>query len=132
MKKLLFTPFLLLLFSCKEQEPLEKEPAVLCKYMSYELYRNEQGLDTINFFDQAGQKQGHWIIFEDTQKHTSYTRSAPAKSGEKTPQSITSPIRTILEEGFYENDIRVGYWKKYNENGNVTDSVFYKEGMALN
>lgn len=40
-------------------------------------------------------------------------------------------IRNKLEEGYYRFDKKVGFWKFYNEEGTLKDSVEYKNDMSI-
>jgi antitoxin component YwqK of YwqJK toxin-antitoxin module len=54
-----------------------------------------------NFIDQNGLKQGHWI----------YTNAEKQLPGYRDDQ--------LVEEGYFKDNLRVGVWKKYYENGNL-------------
>jgi antitoxin component YwqK of YwqJK toxin-antitoxin module len=56
--------------------------------------------DTINRIDEQNQKQGYWATYsEDSLK--------------------------ILEEGFYKDNVRVGVWKQYLEDGTISSEITY-------
>ena len=42
--------------------------------------------------------------------------------------------REKTEEGFYKDNQKTGYWKNYNRNGTLKDSVLFENGIpkALN
>ncbi len=39
-------------------------------------------------------------------------------------------INAVDSEGYYKNNIKTGYWKKYSYNGETIDSVLYENGIA--
>lgn len=59
--------------------------------------------DTVNKTDVNGHKQGRWIITE----------------------------RIIIEEGSYKDNKREGFWKHYNSDGSIKDSIEYKNDVPL-
>jgi antitoxin component YwqK of YwqJK toxin-antitoxin module len=95
--------------------------------VSFELYKD----DTINL-NIDGIKQGHWIIFENSiQNNTAYTKSAPTHSEEdQQPKSLTG-LGSPLEEGYYKDGKKQGFWKYYNVDGNLKDSVEYKDDQVV-
>lgn len=70
----------------------------------YKYYQITLEHDTINVVDFNDKKQGLWITFK--------------------PLNITEPI-TKLEEGYYKDDKKIGYWKYYKD-GVLSDSVLMK------
>lgn len=55
----------------------------------------------LNYIDENGMKQGHWI----------YTNAEKKLPGYRDDQ--------LVEEGYFKDNLRVGVWKKYYENGNL-------------
>ena len=53
-------------------------------------------------------KDGHWIIFD-------ITKNANEKVN-----------RIKLEEGYYRKNKKIGFWKSYNKDGTLKDSIEYK------
>lgn len=66
-------------------------------------------------YDKQKIKHGHWISFGVT-----VTKIADDKV-----------IRTKLEEGYYRFNKKVGFWKFYNEDGSLKDSIEYKNDVAV-
>ena len=100
---------LFLIQSCGES----KEPAArecLFRGGSYELI----GHDTINLIDCDSIKQGHWIVH----KYAVLNKQI-------------GPERIVDEKGFYKDNKKQGFWKKYSTTGEVLDSVEYKDGVAV-
>ncbi len=106
MNKLLSILLLFLLAACSDagQKSVKSEASSPKKKEVYKYYQITLEQDTINIVDFNDKKQGLWITYK--------------------PLNITEPI-TKLEEGYYKDDKKVGYWKYYKE-GVVTDSVLMK------
>jgi hypothetical protein len=89
-----------------------------CCLGNYELSPFKEG-DTINRRYHHNQvKHGHWI-------------TKVLISGNETSRSFayTSQMRWAkVEEGMYRYGKRVGYWRNYNKDGTLRDSVEYKKG----
>jgi len=66
-------------------------------------------------YDKQKIKHGHWISFG-----VSVTKTANEKV-----------IRTKLEEGYYRYNMKVGFWKFYNQDGSLKDSIEYKNDIAV-
>lgn len=83
---------------------------------SHNCYMREFGLapngDTINKIDCNGFKQGHWInshfAVPDGQRNASWVK---------------------VEEGEYKDNNKQGYWKRYNPEGDIIDSIRYKNDI---
>ncbi|HWY09777.1 MAG TPA: hypothetical protein VN026_00555 [Bacteroidia bacterium] len=101
---------LFLIQSCSEN----KEPAArVCRGGSYEL-SFKTGKDTFNLIDCENNKQGHWVIFKWVVLNKQ-----------------NGPERIADEEGFYKDNKKQGFWKKFSPIGKVLDSVEYKDGVAI-
>ena len=115
MKTKLFFILAIILFliqSCGES----KEPAAgECRLHggSYELVGHDT-INLINLIDCDSIKQGHWIVH----KYAVLNKQI-------------GPERIIDEEGFYKDNKKQGFWKKYSNAGKVLDSVEYKDGVAV-
>ena len=68
------------------------------------------GQDTQNKVDANGRKQGYWKVTANPSKHDGY------KAG------------SVVEEGEYSNNRRVGVWKHYWPNGNLKSQISYERG----
>jgi len=64
--------------------------------------------DTINMIYADGSKEGHWI-------------SSVWSNGS----------RVKMEEGYYKDNKKEGYWKFFNKDGSLKDSVEYKNDVAI-
>ena len=60
-------------------------------------------------------KSGHWISYGFTLK--------------KTVDNKTERVK--IEEGYYRNNKKTGFWKFYNEDGTLKDSVEYKDDVPV-
>lgn len=69
-----------------------------------------QTLDTINFVDSNGKKQGQWIVTGKDKQGTCY------KSDQK------------IETGKYKDDRKTGVWTEYFCNGNIKNILTFKNG----
>lgn len=76
----------------------------VAKIVSYEVLENG---DTINKLDQNKHKQGKWLIFNE------------GKYGEP----------SLYEYGSYANNIRVGKWNVYDNDGRVVSEENFKSGI---
>lgn len=110
-KNYIFFVSLLINFSCgnSEESSVYTEP-----------YLNERGewqqdarpADTVNLTDANGLKQGKWVVF----------RQADEKSVTK--------MNSLDSVGYYKDNKKTGYWKKYSLRGEKVDSVFYEGGIV--
>ncbi len=66
-----------------------------------------QDTSKTNYIDENGLKQGHWI----------YTNAEKHLPGYRDDQ--------LVEDGFFKDNLRVGIWKKYYENGNLEFELTY-------
>ncbi len=66
--------------------------------------------DTLNKINEAGRKHGWWRIMAPVAEKPGYAEGA------------------LIEEGRYENNKRVGLWKRYWPNGNVMSEITYQNG----
>jgi hypothetical protein len=103
---ILFSITLLSIQSCDNKNEVSGHPY----FKSFEI--SLMNGDTINLIDYKGRKQGHWIItkFAILNKHN------PAE-----------PVR--FEEGFYKDNKKEGFWRKFSNVGDQTDSTFYENGI---
>jgi hypothetical protein len=87
--------------ACNEKNP---RPTVVA---SYEI---SVGKDTINFTDQNGFKQGHWVVrdYINAKEHQ-------------------APL--IIESGDYKNNMKQGVWHYYDSTGKINRSVKYLNDM---
>lgn len=60
-------------------------------------------------------KNGHWITFGLT----------------FTENSNNNTHRIKVEEGYYKRNKKVGFWKLFNEDGTIKDSLEYKSDVPL-
>lgn len=92
--------------------------------VSYEL--NILGnLDTINkVYGKENIKHGHWITFGMIIPK----EKRALNSKENSDKNI---IRAKLEEGFYRNNKKEGFWKFYNNDGSFKDSIEYKNDVVV-
>ena len=60
-------------------------------------------------------KEGHWITFGFT----------ASKTGDNKADRIK------IEEGYYRKNKKVGYWKTFNDDGTLKDSVAYQNGVPV-
>lgn len=116
------------------------------------------GKDTINLVDQAGKKQGPWIIFGKDKGGPCYQPEQKAEEGKYqenrksgqwveyycsgTPKSKVTFVNgrpdgyaityhengKVAEEGIWKNNRWVGNYKMYYENGNVQHDFVFNEG----
>lgn len=70
--------------------------------------------DTVNVIDCNQKKQGHWIITKIVVLNKKYG-----------PQIVWS------EDGYYIDGKREGFWKTYDDRGNVKDSINYKNDKIV-
>jgi len=66
-------------------------------------------------YDKEKIKHGHWIAFG-----AAVTKTMNDKV-----------VRTKIEEGYYRFNKKVGFWKFYNEDGTLKDSIEYKNDIAV-
>jgi antitoxin component YwqK of YwqJK toxin-antitoxin module len=78
--------------------------------LSLEGIQAQNSAASINKKDSTGFKQGKWVITGEMRKDTAYSASS------------------IIEEGSYENDRKVGLWTRYYPNGNVQSKINYVNG----
>ncbi len=72
------------------------------------------GNDTsINYIDEKGHKQGHWIITNNTTHLPGY--------GD----------RAKVEEGYYKDGKKEGEWTEYNADGSTRSKVIYKDDSLV-
>ena len=77
--------------------------------------------DTINKTLENGIKVGHWISFDWI-----------IPKGKEPNAAAVRVVRAKLEEGFYKNNKKEGFWKFYDkDNGTFKDSVEYKNDIAV-
>ena len=130
MKTKIITSLLPIVFfliqSCRENNTHTSKPY---RGASFELSM-QTGRDTINLTDCDSLKQGHWITFTTTVIH--HTLYAQSTGNTFIKKSITSdPERVKIEEGYYKDNKKQGFWKKYSPAGELLDSVEYKDGVAV-
>ena len=101
----------LLTQSCGDKKQISDQPNGRCIY-SWELVSGCK--DTVNLTDCNKKKQGHWII---------------RKWAVVNKKNGAEPVWS--EEGYYVDNKREGYWKKYSETGEITDSVNYKNDAIV-
>lgn len=95
-------------------------------YASYELTGPEGKLDTMNLIDCEKKKQGKWVLIKPVIFKNSISPSDTKESIKKKLVYIT------VEEGYYKDDKKTGYWKYYNlDDGSLKDSVLYKNGEEV-
>jgi hypothetical protein len=82
---------------------------------SYEILENGEYINCR--FGKDKIRHGHWIT---------YVLIVP--EGSKTNKMV----RAKMEEGYYHWNKRVGFWKIYNQDGTIRDSLEYKNGIAVN
>ena len=102
---------------CEEQLNLFT-PACLS---SFEFYSLDGKLDTINRMYSDSSKHGHWITYE-------LVKAVPAENESSKVNSKPELMRVKTEEGYYFNNKKVGYWKNFNREGKIVDSIFYGDG----
>ena len=66
-------------------------------------------------YSKGGIKDGHWIIFG-----LNFVKTADGKTN-----------RAKIEEGYYRKNKKIGFWKFYNADGTLKDSVEYKNGVLV-
>lgn len=71
------------------------------------------------------------IYGEDHIKHGRWVTYALNLSKEKPTTDNAKTIRIKTEEGYYRNNKKVGFWKFYNEDGTLKDSIEYKSDVPL-
>jgi len=84
--------------------------------------------DTINYMDINGLKQGHWIVYEVGLSNVNLGITHSPDSTGKSPAdnwNADASGRLKIEEGSYEDDKKVGFWKSFTRNGTVKDSTLY-------
>lgn len=119
--KYLSLSILLVLISCQNENELQK-PLGEC---SYELRQVDQKMDTFNLI-YDGLKQGPWIVYKDIIPKSSILLT----DNTKTLQGKI--VRRTLEEGYYKDNKKEGYWKfYYEEDGSLKDSVLFKNGEIV-
>lgn len=69
--------------------------------------------DTINIIDCKGLQQGHWIISKVIM--TDKTHAKMIK----------------IEEGFFRDNKKEGFWKFFNTDGSIKDSLEYKDDVPM-
>ncbi len=82
------------------------------KVKSYELHIG----DTINRIDEAGKKQGRWIVYGRDKRGWTH-RLFNSKQ--------------IVEEGYYLDDKKTKTWKTYHHTNKLKSEVNYKEGVPM-
>lgn len=119
--KYLSLAFTFALMACENKNELGR-PLGEC---SYELVRVNQKMDTINLtYD--GQKQGRWLVFKNIIPKSSILPT------DNTKILQSKIVRRTMEEGYYKDNKKVGYWKIYNEeDGSLKDSVLFQNGELI-
>ncbi len=80
--------------------------------------------DTINkAYGSAKVKQGHWIIYE--------LIGDKEWSGERVNAKTNKLERIKTEDGYYRNNKKEGYWKRYNKDGTIKDSLQYENDIVV-
>lgn len=113
---LFYTVILFLIQSCSNNTKVAEKKGIHLKSVpcrkSWEMFGGSK--DTINVTDCHNLKQGRWIITRFVVLNK--------KNG---PEMIWS------QEGNYSNGKRNGFWKNYDDKGNVKDSVYYKNDTIV-
>jgi hypothetical protein len=74
--------------------------------------------DTINRQYGDGTKEGHWIIY-------AWIDPKEKAVGEN------NPGRSKITEGYYKDNKKEGFWKSFNKDGTLNDSVEYKNDFPV-
>jgi hypothetical protein len=82
--------------------------------VTYETLENGEEINRV--FGKEKVRHGHWIT---------YVLIVPKGS------TTNKMVRAKMEEGFYHWNKKVGFWKIYNQDGTVRDSIEYKNGVAM-
>jgi hypothetical protein len=96
--------FVLSVFAQKKKTLVHQTPFVVSKIVSYEILENG---DTINKLDNKQFKQGFWLHYSE------------GRFGEQ----------SYYEYGAYDNNVRVGKWLVYDNDGRTQSEEFYKSGL---
>lgn len=79
--------------------------------------------DTINRTYGDGTKEGHWITFEWTDPNE--------KMVNENKENLAKAGRAKIEEGYYKDNKKEGFWKFFNKDGTLKDSVEYKNDLLV-
>lgn len=122
----LLLPFIIIIvtIACQDKPAYHEKPIGEC---SYELI-GPAGKDTVNLI-YDGKKEGHWVVKDHVSVEVSLCKDSTHKDSKK--HSYRKIEYCIVEEGFYKNNKKEGLWKHYNPDGNVKDSVVYKNGEVV-
>lgn len=74
--------------------------------------------ETINKTYGGGIKDGHWITYEFVIPNVKQNKDSKV-------------IRAKMEEGYYKENKKEGFWKFYNNDGTLKDSVEYKNDEPI-
>src|ERR1043165_938531 len=85
---------------------------------SYEL-AGENLRDTVNRVYGFGVRHGHWITYG---YYVKGAKPGPAPNG----KNENGMIKVKLQEGWYNNNRKVGIWRTYDQDGTVIDSTSFK------
>ena len=80
---------------------------------SYEVLENGEEINCLYGSEKI--RHGHWITYVLIVSKTT-----------------NKMVRAKMEEGYYKWNKRVGFWRIYNQDGTIRDSIEYKNGVALN
>lgn len=86
--------------------------------------------DTINYVDIKGLKQGHWIVYEinsgNSNLNACVTAAADTVKTDKPANWTNTCGKYKIEEGFYKDDKKIAWWKRFEKDGSLKDSLKYQ------
>jgi hypothetical protein len=123
MKNIILIAILFVLISCNTKTELHealssnKHAAPISQKGCLASYETVNG-ETINKTYGGDIKDGHWIHFE-------FVIPTAKENKDK------KVVRAKMEEGYYKENKKEGFWKFYNKDGTLKESVEYKNDVPV-
>jgi len=81
--------------------------SILIGSVFYELY------SSTNEVDEAGLRQGYWVVYGHMSKENGYAES------------------DVVEEGVYADDLKIGVWKRYYPSGKLKSEITFENNRPI-
>lgn len=120
----LFIFFGILVYSCNEtpETPKEKQPESLIQIKNgvyTEYYPGRKAIKFQGAVDKNEQRQGKWVFYAENGLELSVTQYNHGKRDGHT--IVKYPNGTLYYYGEYRNEVKVGVWKTYDQQGKLIE-----------